>query len=114
MRAAAAVFPDDRVKGFQAMHTEAHRIKERVLNAQRMRPPDVFSTVAATETVHGCIYPMLLPVQHVADSGSGPQAVDRAGHGERAEVERRPARPLRDEGDEQAAAWTRIGALKGH
>jgi hypothetical protein len=34
MRAAGAVFPDDRVQSIQAMHAEARRIKERVLYAK--------------------------------------------------------------------------------
>ena len=34
MRAAAAVFPSDRVKAFQSMHAEARRIQERVKYAR--------------------------------------------------------------------------------
>jgi len=36
MRAAAAVFPDDRVRAFQAMHAEARRIQERATYAKEI------------------------------------------------------------------------------
>ena len=36
MRAAAAVFPNDRVRAFQAMHAEARRIQERVKYAKEI------------------------------------------------------------------------------
>ena len=36
MRAAASVFPDDRVQSFQAMHAEARRLKEAVLYAKEI------------------------------------------------------------------------------
>ena len=37
MRAAAGVFPDDRVKAFQAMHAEARRIQDRAKYAREIQ-----------------------------------------------------------------------------
>ena len=47
MRAAAAVFPDDRVRAFQAMHAEARRIQERVKYAQEIEAATLSRTMSA-------------------------------------------------------------------
>jgi len=47
MRAAAAVFPDDRVRAFQAMHAEARRIQERVTYAKEIEAAMLRRTLSA-------------------------------------------------------------------
>jgi hypothetical protein len=47
MRAAAAVFPDDRVRAFQAMHAEARRIQERVKYAKEIEAATFSRTMSA-------------------------------------------------------------------
>jgi hypothetical protein len=47
MRAAAAAFPDDRVRAFQAMHAEARRIQERVKYAKEIEAATLSRTMSA-------------------------------------------------------------------
>jgi len=47
MRAAAAVFPNDRVRAFQAMHAEARRIQERVKYAKEIEAATLSRTMSA-------------------------------------------------------------------
>jgi hypothetical protein len=47
MRAAAAVFPDDRVRAFQAMHAEARRMQERVKYAKEIEAATLSRTMSA-------------------------------------------------------------------
>ena len=47
MRAAAAVFPDDRVRAFQAMHAEARRIQDRAKYAKEIEAATLSRTMSA-------------------------------------------------------------------